>query len=143
VNPRSALAVGAVLAGGTAAVLALLPTSWLSSMLEVSQDDAAAFLVRRYAVSATAALCVVSAGLARGADPARTGLLALAVWFAGQGIVAAWGLAAGAVEGLAWVAVVVDPLIATSFYTLSAKATRRSPPSPSGNGLSSAAPGEA
>jgi hypothetical protein len=119
VNPRSALVAGAVLAGGTAVALALLPTSWLSEMLDVGDDDAAAFLVRRYAVSATAALCVVSAGLARRAAPARAGLLALAVWFAGQGLVAAWGLAAGTVGGLAWVAVAVDPLIAASFYTLS------------------------
>jgi hypothetical protein len=125
VNPRSALALGAVLAGATAAALALLPTSWLSSMLEVGEDDAASFLVRRYAVSATAALCVVGAGLARGADPARTGLLAFAVWFAGQGIVAASGLATGAVGGLAWLAVAVDPVIAAWFYAQRSRASTR------------------
>jgi hypothetical protein len=125
VNSRHALLAAAVLTGGVAAALAVLPTSTLSSLLDVDGAAATAFLVRRYAVSATAALCVAIAGLAR-TRPHRAALLAVTTWFAVQGIVAVLGLARGDVGGLAWVAVVADPLLAIVFLAAARDAGSRS-----------------
>lgn len=106
--------------------LAVLPASTLGSLLDVDGPAATAFLVRRYAVSATAALCVAIIGLARTSSPERAALLAVATWFAGQGIVALLGLATGDVGGLAWVAVVADPLLAAVFLVASRRAGSKS-----------------
>ena len=48
----------------------------------------------------------------------------LSAWFGVQGLVAVWGIAFGRVGGLAWVAVVADPLIAGWFIALSAKVSK-------------------
>jgi hypothetical protein len=119
VNSRRLLLAAAVLTGGVAAALAVLPTSTLGSLLDVDGEAATAFLVRRYAVSATAALCVAIVGLTRTSTPDRAALLAVATWFAGQAIVALLGLATGDVGGLAWAAAFADPLLATMFLTAS------------------------
>jgi hypothetical protein len=126
VNPRYGLIAGAAIAGFAALVLAIVPAGWLADLLDVAGDDATAFLVRRYAASATAALLVVTASIARGADPQRAVLLALATWFAVQGIVAIVGIATGTVGGLAWLAVVADPLLAAWFFALSRNVQRNS-----------------
>jgi hypothetical protein len=72
-------------------------------------------------------LLVVTASIARGADPQRAVLLALSTWFAVQGIVAIVGIATGTVGGLAWLAIVVDPLVAAWFFDLSRNVQRNSP----------------
>ncbi|MDP4510542.1 hypothetical protein [Nonomuraea turcica] len=125
-NSRRVLVAAAVLTGGVAVALAVLPTSMLGSLLDVDGPAATAFLVRRYAVSATAALCVAIIGIARRSSPERAALLAVATWFAVQGIVALLGLATGDVGGLAWVAVVADPLLAAGFLLASRGAGSRS-----------------
>jgi hypothetical protein len=113
-----------VIAGGVALVLLLLPTGWLTGLLDLADQDATAFLVRRYAASATAALCVATAGIARGANAQRAVLLGLATWFAAQAAVAVWGIATDTVGGLAWLALAADPLIAAWFYALSRRTQR-------------------
>lgn len=113
-----------MIAGVVALVLMVLPTGWLTGLLDIADQDATAFLVRRYAVSATAALCVATAAIARGASAQRTGLLALATWFAVQAAVAVWGIASETAGGLTWVAVAADPLIAVWFYALSRRTQR-------------------
>jgi hypothetical protein len=120
-TPRFGLITGAALTSFVALVSAFVPVDWLAGMLGVSGVDATSFLLRRYGGSATAALCVSTAAIARHAAPARAALLALSAWFSVQGLVALWGLAFGQVGGLAWVAVVADPLIARWFIALSAK----------------------
>ena len=105
--------------------LAVLPTNLLESLLEVDGRAATAFLVRRYAVSATAALCVAIIGVARASSPERAALLAVATWFAVQGIVAVVGLATGDVGGLTWVAIVADPLLAAGFLVAARGAGHR------------------
>jgi hypothetical protein len=97
----------------------------LGSLLDVDGPAATAFLVRRYAVSATVALCIAIIGIARTSSPERAALLAVATWFAVQGIVALLGLATGDVGGLAWVAVVADPLLAVGFLLASRGAGSR------------------
>ena len=106
--------------------LAVLPPSILRSLLDADGPATTAFLVRRYAVSATAALCVAIIGIARTSSPERAALLAVATWFAVQGIVALLGLATGDVGGLAWVTVVADPLLAAGFLVASRGAGSRS-----------------
>jgi hypothetical protein len=110
---------GAAIAGAVALVLAIAPTTWLSDLLDVAGHDATSFLIRRYAASATAALFVATTGIVQGTSPHRVGLLALAAWFAVQGVVAVAGLVSGTVGGLAWLAAFIDPLIATWFFTVS------------------------
>src|SRR5918994_5423725 len=119
VNPRYGLIAGAAVGGAVALVLAIAPASWLADLLDVSGEDATTFLMRRYAASATAALFVATIGTVRGASPQRTGLLAMAIWFGAQGLVAVVGVVSGTVGGLAWVAIFVDPLIAAWFFALS------------------------
>jgi hypothetical protein len=101
-------------------------------MLDTSGADATTFLVRRYGASATAALAVTTAIIARGGAPQRAALLGVAAWFGGQAVVAVWGLASGTVGGLAWLAVFADPLIAAGFLALSARAQNGST-APSGS----------
>ncbi|HEX6336914.1 MAG TPA: hypothetical protein VFZ85_08170 [Jiangellaceae bacterium] len=125
-NPRHGLLAGAAIAGTVALVLAIAPTSWLADMLDVAGDDATAFLVRRYAASATAALFVAITGIAQGARPHRAGLLAVAVWFTVQGLVAVVGIVSGTVGGFAWLAAFADPLIAAWFFVLSGNVHRNS-----------------
>jgi hypothetical protein len=120
-NPRFGLAAGAGIAAVVAAVLAVVPAGWLADMLDASGPDATTFLIRRYGASATAALAVATASIARGGDPQRAGLLGLAVWFGVQAMVAGWALVAGTVGGLTWLAVFADPLIAVGFLALSVR----------------------
>jgi hypothetical protein len=127
VNPRYGLIAGAAIAGAVALVLATAPTTWLADLLDVAGQDATPFLTRRYAASATAALFVATTGIVRGTSPHRAGLLALTTWFAVQGLVAVTGIVSGTVGGLAWLAAVVDPLIATWFFALSRNVQRTSP----------------
>ena len=123
-TPRSGLIVGAALAALVALVLAFVPADWLAGLLDVSGADATSFLVQRYGASATAALFVSTAAIAQQTAPSRAALLALSAWFGVQGLVAIWGIALGHVGGLAWVAVVADPLIAGWFIALSVKAAK-------------------
>jgi hypothetical protein len=127
VNPRHVIVAGMVLTGGVALALAVLPTRWLTSLLDVDGPAATAFLVRRYAVSATAALYVTLAGIVRHSSPERTALRALATWFGVQGVVALLGLLTGDVGGMAWVAAAVDPLLAAGFLVASRGAASTSP----------------
>lgn len=120
-TPRSGLIVGAALAAFVTLVLAFAPADWLAGLLDVSGADATSFLVRRYGASATAALFVATAAIARQSAASRAALLALSAWFGVQGLVAVWGIVSGHVGGLAWVAVVADPLISWWFIALSAK----------------------
>jgi hypothetical protein len=115
VNPRYGLPVGAAIAAGVGLFLAIAPMSWLEELLDVRGADATSFLVRRYAASATAALFVVTTAIARRTNPQRAALLGFATWFGVQGVVAILGVASGAVGGLAWLAVLADPLIAAWF----------------------------
>lgn len=126
-KPRTALTTGATLAGAVALVLALVPADRLAGLLALAPDDAATFLVRRYAASATAAVAVTSLGIARGQGPERASLLGLATWFAVQALAAAVGLATGTVGGLAWLAVVADPVLATGFAILARRAGQPAP----------------
>lgn len=123
-TPRSGLIAGAVLAAFVALVLAFVPAGWLAGLLNVSGADATSFLVRRYGASATAALFVSTAAIVQKTAPARAALLALSAWFGVQGLVAMWGISFGHVGGLAWAAVVADPLIAGWFIALSVKAAK-------------------
>jgi len=123
-TPRSGLIMGAAFAALVALVLAFAPADWLAGLLGVSGADATSFLVRRYAASATAALFVSTAAIARQTAPSRAALLALSAWFGVQGLVAVWGIASGHVGGLAWIAIVADPLIAGWFIALSAKVAK-------------------
>lgn len=125
VNPRLGLIAGAVISGVVALVLAISPAGWLENLLAVSGRDATGFLVRRYGASATAALCVATGAIALGLDPRRAALRALAAWFGVQAAVALWGVTTGAVGGLAWLAVLADPLLGAWFFALSAKAEHR------------------
>jgi hypothetical protein len=124
-TPRFGLITGVALAAFVALVLAFAPADWLAGLLGGSGVDATSFLVRRYGASATAALFVSTAAIAAHVAPSRAALLALSVWFGAQGLVALWGLAFGHVGGLAWAAVVADPLIAGWFIALSVKVDRR------------------
>lgn len=126
-TPRFGLITGAALAACVALVLAFVPADWLAGLLGVSGVDATSFLVRRYGASATAALCVSTAAIAAHAAPSRAALLALSAWFGVQGLVALLGLASGHVGGLAWVAVVADPVIAGWFIALAAKSPNNPP----------------
>jgi hypothetical protein len=123
-TPRSGLIVGAALAALVALVLAFVPADWLAGLLSVSGADATSFLVRRYGASATAALFVSTAAIVLKTAPSRAALLALSAWFGVQGLVAIWGIAFGSVGGLAWLAVVADPLIAGWFIALAAKVAK-------------------
>jgi hypothetical protein len=125
-NPRHGLIAGAATAALVAVVLATVPVAWLADMLEVADGDATAFLFRRYAASATAALAVLTIAVGRRTDPHRAVLLGLSTWFGAQAVTAWWGVISGTVGGLAWLAVVADPLIAACFLILS----RRRPVSP-------------
>jgi hypothetical protein len=127
VNPRYGLIAGAVIAGAVALVLATAPASWLADLLDITGEDAATFVMRRYAASATAALFVIATAIVQGASPHRAGLLAFAVWFSVQALVATVGIATGTVGGLAWLAVFIDPLIAAWFFVLSRTVQRDSP----------------
>jgi hypothetical protein len=109
-----------------ALVLAIAPAGWMAELLDVASADATAFLTRRYAASATAALFVVTIAVMRGGSPRRAGLLALATWFAVQGVVAVVGLVSGTVGGLAWAAVLADPLLAAWFLVLARNVQRDS-----------------
>jgi hypothetical protein len=100
-------------------VLAIAPATWLADMLDVAGDDAATFLVRRYAASATAALAVVTIAIVRRTEPRKAVLLGYATWFGGQAVIAWWGVISGSAGGLAWAGVVADPLIAAWFLVLS------------------------
>jgi hypothetical protein len=126
-NPRFGLLAGALITASAALVLAFAPVSWLASLLDVSSDAVTTFLVRRYGASATAALFVVVAAAERGAIARRATLLGLATWFAVQGAVAVWGIVSGAVGGLAWLAMIADPLIAAWFFVLSARCAAAQP----------------
>jgi hypothetical protein len=128
------IVVGMVLTAGVALALAVLPTRWLTSLLDVDGPAATAFLVRRYAVSATAALCVALAGIVCNSSPERTALRALATWFGVKGVVAWLGLLTGDVGGLAWVAAAVDPLLAAGFLIASRGAGLRSSGALAGGG---------
>lgn len=123
-TPRSGLTMGAAFAALVALVLAFVPADWLAGLLGVSGADATTFLVQRYGASATAALFVLTAAIACQTVPSRAALLSLSAWFGVQGLVAVWGIAFGRVGGLAWVAVVADPLIAGWFIVLSAKVSK-------------------
>lgn len=120
-NPRYGLIAGAAVAGVVALILAIAPAGWLAGLLDMTDAEATTFLVRRYAASATVALFVATTGIALGATPQRAGLLAVATWFAVQGVVAVWGIVSGTAGGLAWLAVFSDPLIAAWFLALSGK----------------------
>lgn len=119
VNHRHGLLAGAVVAVLVAAVLAVAPVTWLEDMLGANGPDATTFLVRRYGVSATAALAVTATAVAIGADARRAVLLGLGTWFGVQAVTAWWGLATGTVGGFAWAAAFADPLIAAWFLVLS------------------------
>lgn len=93
-------------------------------MLSTSGDDATAFLVRRYAGSATAALAVVATSVARRMDARTAVLFGLGTWFGVQAMTAWWGVASGMVGGFAWVAAIADPLLATWFMILSRRISR-------------------
>lgn len=121
VNPRYGLLAGAVVSGTAALALGIAPAGWLADLLDLAAEDAAAFLMRRYAASATAALFVATIGLVRGISPQRAGLLALSTWFAVQGLVAIVGVISGTVGSLAWLVVFVDPLLAAWSFVLSRK----------------------
>ena len=110
---------GAAIAALAAVVLAVVPTAWLADMLDVADRDAATFLVRRYAASATAALAVIAIATAWRSDARRAVLLGLGTWFGVQAVTACWGVISGAVGGFAWLAVVADPVIAACFLFLS------------------------
>jgi hypothetical protein len=116
-----ALIVGAGMGAAVALVLAVAPVAWFEDLLRLSGDDAAAFLLRRYAASATAAILVYAAGALRGSDRRKVALLALGTWFAIQGAVAIVGIVTGIVGGMAWAAMFADPLIAAWFFTVSAR----------------------
>ena len=117
-HPRHGLITGASIAGVVAVVLAFAPTDWLAELLAVDGPDATTFLVRRYAASATAAVFVATASIARRAEPRRASLYALATWFGVQGAVAVAGVLSSTVGGLVWVAIVADPALALWFLTL-------------------------
>jgi hypothetical protein len=119
VSPRHGILAGAAVAALAAAVLAVAPVAWLRDMLAASGTDAATFLVRRYAASATTALAVVAIAVAVRTDARSAVLLGLGTWFGGQAVTAWWGLATGAVGGFAWAAAVADPLLAAWFLILS------------------------
>lgn len=122
--PRFGLRIGAALAAFVALVLTIAPADWLAGLLNVSGADATNFLVRRYAASATVALFVATAAIARNTAPEKAALLALSAWFAVQGMVAVWGVVFGYAGGFAWAAVVADPIIAAWFFILSARAAK-------------------
>ena len=122
INPATGVAVGAVLAAGIAVVLLIAPVAWFEDLLDATRADLGAFLVRRYAASATAALFVMALGTARSNRPRRVALQALATWFGVQGAIAVWGIASGSVGGLTWLAVVADPSIAAAFLMLARRA---------------------
>ena len=135
-EPRHGLAVGSLVATVAAAVFMLAPVSWFGDVLEVSGDDASRFLVRRYASSATAALAVVAIGAWREIGSLRATLLGFAAWFGVQGSIAIWGLVAGTVGGVAWLAAVADPLLCAWFSFLAGRVTgvrRRGDASTSGH----------
>jgi hypothetical protein len=121
-QPRTALTIGATLAGAVALVFALVPADWFAGLLALAPEDAATFLARRYAASATAAVAVTSLGIARGREPERSALFGLATWFAVQALAAVVGLATDTVGGVAWLAVVADPMLATGFAILARRA---------------------
>jgi hypothetical protein len=121
-QPRTALTIGATLAGAVALVVALVPADRLAGLLALAPDDAATFLLQRYAASATAAVAVTSLGIARGQAPERSALFGLATWFAVQALAVVVGLATGTVGGVAWLAVVADPVLATGFAVLARRA---------------------
>jgi hypothetical protein len=121
VNPRYGLKAGIAIAAGVGLFLAIAPTSWLEELLDVRGADATSFLVRRYAASATAALFMVTTAIARRTNPQRAALSGLATWFGVQGLVAFLGVVTGTVGGLAWLAVLADPLIAAWFLMLSSR----------------------
>lgn len=121
-QPRTALTAGATLAAAIALIFALVPADWLAGLLSLAPDDAATFLMRRYAASATAAVAVTSLGIARGQAPERSALFGLATWFAVQALTAVVGLVTGTVGGLAWLAVVADPVLAAGFAILARRA---------------------
>jgi len=123
-QPRTSLTIGATLAGAVALVFAFVPADLLADRLALAPDDAATFLVRRYAASATAAVAVTSLGIARGQEPERSALFGLATWFAVQALAAVVGLATGTVGGVAWLAVVADPVLAAGFAILGRRACR-------------------
>jgi hypothetical protein len=122
-NPRYGVIAGAAIAALAAIVLAVVPAAWLVEMLDVGGHDATAFLVRRYAVSATAALAVVAIATAWRTDPGRAVLLGLSTWFGVQAVAAWWGLITGKVGGFAWLAIAADPLIAAWFLFLARTST--------------------
>jgi hypothetical protein len=122
-NPRYGVIAGAAIAALAALVLTVVPVAWLADMLDVAGRDATTFLLRRYAASATAALAVVTIATARRTDSRRAALLGLSTWFGVQAVTAWWGVISAAVGGLAWLAMVADPLIAAWFLLLA----RRSP----------------
>lgn len=115
---RLGLLIGAVITGASALIFVVAPVDWFADVLDVAADDATAFLVRRYAASATAALFVVAIGAVRGLPAPRAALLGLGTSFAVQGSVAVAGVAAGTVGGLAWLAVFADPALALGFLSL-------------------------
>jgi hypothetical protein len=127
-NPRNGVVVGAAIAAMVAVVLAVAPATWLADMLDVAGGDATAFLVRRYAASATAALAVVAIATARRTDPVRAVLLGLSTWFGVQAVIAWWGIIVGAVGGFAWLAMAADPLITAWFLFLSRRSAHPATP---------------
>jgi hypothetical protein len=114
-----------VIAGMVGLVLLIAPVDWLGDVLHAGEEDLTTFLVRRYAASATAGLFAFTVATVRHTEPQRAALLALATWFGFQTATAVAGVVTSDVGGLAWLAVIADPIIATWFLVL---ATRRRQP---------------
>ncbi len=120
---RGALTLGAVAAAGGTAFTALAPTDWMAAQLAIADgDEAATFLLRRFAASATAGLGVTAVAALRGAPAPTAALAGLSTWFAVQALTAWTGLATGTVGGVARFSAVFDPAMAAAF----ALAARRS-----------------
>jgi hypothetical protein len=128
-NRRFPFAIGTAMAGGIALVLGAAPVHWLAGLLELTEGETAAFLLRRYAASASLALAIAAYAAASGVESGRALFLGFGAWFAGQGLVAVAGLVSGTAGGLIWLAVVADPLVALWFFVL---ARKRQPAVPSG-----------
>jgi hypothetical protein len=109
---RAALVLGTAAALGGTAFLVVAPPAWMAAQLELAEADASAFLLRRFAASATAGLAVTGVSALRGVDARPAALAGLAAWFGGQALTAFGGLVSGTVGGVARFSAVLDPAMA-------------------------------
>jgi hypothetical protein len=122
---RLGLIAVAVLTGFVSLALLVLPSALVGYLMALSPEIAADFLVRRYAVSATAGLCV-AALMARTRAPAAKAVYGgVSAWFAVQGAVALWAVISGVAGGAIWLALVADPVLAMAFFVLSRRVVAR------------------